>query len=170
LDVLTAIRGRRSIRAFKDIKVEEEKLNKVLEAARLSPSASNRQEWKFVVVRDKETIQKLVPAARGQKFVGEAQVIIVACATESEKVMTCGQNTYTVDLSIAMSYMILEAYELGLGTCWLGAFYEDQVKKILEIPQNVRVVAVAPLGYPAESPSQKPRKNMNEIVCYERYK
>jgi nitroreductase len=85
MDVFTAISERRSIRAYKEKEVEDEKLNKVLEAGRLSPSASNRQEWKFLVVRDKQTIEKLVGAANGQKFVGEAPVVIVMCATESER-------------------------------------------------------------------------------------
>lgn len=170
MDVLTAISSRQSIRAFKSRDVEEEKLIKVLEAARLSPSASNRQEWKFIVVRDEIKRQALVGAARGQEFVAQAPVVIVACATESERVMPCSQSAYTVDLSIATSYMMLEAWELGLGTCWLGAFFEDQVRKILNIPENIRVVTMFPLGYPDETPVQKPRKNIDEVVCFEEYK
>jgi nitroreductase len=170
MDVLTALRERRSIRAFQNKQVEEEKLNRVLEAARLSPSANNRQEWKFIVVKDYELRQKLMEAAKGRKFVGEAPVIIVACGTECEKIMSGGQPAYTVDLSIAMAYMILEAQELGLGTCWLGGYYEDQVKEILGIPEHVRVVAMTPLGYPAENPEPKPRKALEEIVCYDKYK
>jgi nitroreductase len=83
--------------------------------------------------------------------------------------MACGQPAYTVDVSIACSFMILQAYELGLGTCWIGAFEEDEVKKILEIPKEVRAVAMTPLGNPSEPPSQKFRKSLNEIVCYEKY-
>lgn len=170
MDVLAAINGRRSIRAYKDREIEDEKLNKVLEAGRLSPSSSNRQEWKFLVVRDRETRQRLIEAANGQKFVGEAPVVIVMCATESERIMRCGQNAYTVDLSIAASYMMLEAWELGLGACWLGSFYEDQVKQILGIPDNIRVVTMFPLGYPEENPGAKPRKHIDQVVCYESYK
>jgi nitroreductase len=142
----------------------------VLEAGRLSPSASNRQEWKFLVVRDKQTIEKLVGAANGQKFVGEAPVVIVMCATESERVMRCGKNAYTVDLSISTSYMMLEAWELGLGACWLGSFYEDQVKDILNIPDNIRVVTMFPLGYPEAIPEAKPRKSIDQVTCCESYK
>ncbi|MGZ7096057.1 MAG: nitroreductase family protein, partial [Methanobacterium sp.] len=119
MDVFEAISKRRSIRKYKNTSVEDEKIEMILEAARIAPSAANRQEWKFIVVKNKETREKLVEAANGQKFVEEAPVTIVACSTESERVMPCGQYAYTVDLSIAVSFMILEATEQGLGTCWL---------------------------------------------------
>jgi nitroreductase len=164
MDVFEAISKRRSIRRYKDTPVEEDKLGKILEAARIAPSAANRQEWKFLVVQDKETREKLVDAANGQKFVGEAPVTIVAISTESERIMPCGQPAYTVDLSIAVSFMILEATELGLGTCWLGAYKEDEVKKILDIPEEVRVPAMFTLGYADENPGPRPRKDINEIL------
>jgi nitroreductase len=169
MEVLTALRERRSIRAYLNKPIEDEKLERVLEAARISPTAKNRQEWKFIVVKNEEIKQRLLPAVKDRKFVVEAPVVIVACATEPTFVMPCGQPAYTVDLSIAMSYMILEAQELGLGTCWLGGFFEDQVKEILGVPGNVRVVAITPLGYPAEKPKARPRKMLEEIVCYDRY-
>src|SRR4030043_263944 len=115
MDVFTAIRERSSVRAYKATDVEEDKLKKILEAARLSPSASNRQEWKFIVVKNKETKKKLAKAAFGQSFIGEAPIVIVACATESKSIMACGQPAYTVDVSIACAFIILLAYELGLG-------------------------------------------------------
>lgn len=157
MNVLSAIEGRRSIRKYSSKLVEEEKLLKVLEAARLSPSAKNRQEWKFVVVKDDETRRKLTEAI-GQPFAGEAPIILVCCGTEVEGVMRGGQPRYTVDLSIATAYMILEAYEQGLGTCWLGSYDENMVKDVLGIPEEVRVVAITPLGYPDEEPSPRPRK------------
>jgi nitroreductase len=169
MDVLSAIRGRRSIRQFSTRPVKEERLLKVLEAARLSPSASNLQNWKFIVVRNSETREKLTEATYGQSFVGDAPIILVSCGTEPDGVMKCGQYKYTIDLSIATAYMILEAYEQGLGTCWIGRFDEKKVKEILMIPENVRVVAMTPLGYPAESPVRRPRKRLEKIVCYERY-
>ena len=169
MDVFTAISQRYSVRSYRATDVEEDKLNKILEAARLSPSASNRQEWKFVVVKTKETRIKLAKAAFGQCFIGEAPVVIVACGTESKSLMACGQPAYTVDVSIACSFMILQAYELGLGTCWIGAFKEDEVKKILNIPKQVRVVAMTPLGYPDEPPLPKDRKRLDQIVCFEKY-
>ncbi len=169
MDVFTAVSQRRSVRAYKAVEVEQEKLKKVLEAARLSPSAGNRQDWKFIVAREKETKKKLARAAFGQSFIGEAPVVLVACGTESKAVMACGQPTHTVDVSIACAFMILQACELGLGTCWIGAFEEDDVKRILEIPKSVRAVAMIPLGYPDEDPSPRSRKGLDQIVCLEKF-
>jgi len=168
MDVSQAISIRRSVRDYKNQDIDEEKLNKVLEAGRLAPSASNGQEWKFVIVKDYEARIRLAQAASQQAFVGEAPVIIIACATR-QSIMTCGQSRHTVDLSIAMSFMILQATELGLGTCWIGAFDEGKVKSILGIPEDVSVVAITPLGYPAIATRPKPRKSLEEIVCYDRY-
>ena len=169
MNVFKAIKNRRSIRKYKTTDIEDEKLEKILEAARIAPSASNRQEWKFILVKDQEKRAELVDAAHGQKFVEQAPVTIVACSTESERIMPCGQHAYTVDLSIAVSFMILEATELGLGTCWLGAFNENEVKKILDIPEEIRVPAMFTVGYADEDPAPRPRKELNKIVCYERY-
>lgn len=170
MEVFEAISKRRSIRKYRDIAIEEDKLDKILEAARIAPSAGNRQEWKFIVVKDDETRKMLINAANGQRFVGEAPVTVVACSTESERLMPCNQHAYPVDLSIAVSFMILEATELGLGTCWLGAFKEDEVKKILDIPEEIRVPVMFTVGYADESPGQRPRKDLNDIVCYETYR
>ncbi len=167
MDVMEAIRKRRSTRGFLDRDVEEEKLNAVLEAGRLAPSAHNGQEWKFVVVRDKDLREKLSKAAKGQRFVAEAPVVIAACAVETEKVMSCGQLAYPIDIAIAVDHMTLKAVEEGLGTCWIGAFYEDQVKPVLGIPDDVKVVVLLPLGYPASAPSGYNRKPLEEIVCYD---
>jgi len=169
MDVFEAVSKRRSIRKYKDTPVEDEKLQNILEVARIAPSAANRQEWKFIVVKNKETREKLVEAANGQAFVGEAPVTIVACSTESERVMPCGQYAYTVDISIAVSFMILEATALGLGTCWLGAFDEEKVRNILNIPERIRVPAMFTVGYADESPHQRPRKHLDEVVSSEKY-
>ncbi len=170
MSVSDAIKARRSIRRYQDREVEEETLNRVLEAGRLAPSAKNMQEWKFIVVRDKETRAKLSEAAKGQAFIGEAPVVIVACATLTDYVMTCGQLTYPIDVAISVDHMTLQATEEGLGTCWIGAFYEEEVKKILAIPPEIRVVAMLPLGYPAESPLSRPRKPMEDMVIQERWR
>jgi nitroreductase len=169
MDVFTAINQRKSVRAYKDTFVEEEKIRRVLDAARLAPSADNRQEWKFIVVRDRETRINLAKTTMGQTFVAQAPVVIVACATESDRIMTCGQPAYAMDLSIACAYMILEAIELGLGTCLVGAFKEDEVKDLLKIPSHDRVVTMTPLGYPNQPPAMKLRKSLEQIVCFERY-
>lgn len=168
MEVIEAIKTRRSIRKYSSRPIEEDKLHLVLEAGRLSPSASNGQDWHFIVVRDREKIQKLMEAADGQPSVGEAPCAIVVCGTK-RRIMDCGQPTDTVDCSIAMSYMMLQAHELGLGTCWLGHFYADKVKKALHIPEDVSVITFSPVGYPAEEPPVKPRKELKEIVSYEKY-
>jgi nitroreductase len=167
MNVIDAIKVRRSIRAYQDRQVEEEKLLVVLEAGRLAPSARNLQDWKFIIVRDKEKRQSLSVAAKGQPFVAQAPVVIAACGTETEYIMTCGQHTYPIDVAIAIDHMSLEALEQGLGTCWIGAFHEDQVKEILGVPNKIRVVVMLALGYPAESPSARPRKRVEEIISYD---
>ena len=168
MDVFDVIRTRRSIRKYLNKPVEQEKLSKILEAARLSPSAANRQPWKFIVVRDEETKRKLVSACHNQSWMAEAPVIIVACALPSEAwVRSDGEEYWKVDVAIAMQDLILEAWELGLGTCWIGSFREEEVKRILGIPDEVRVVALTPLGYPAEEKGPVTRrKPLEEIASY----
>ena len=170
MDVSEAIRKRRSIRKYQARKVENDKIERVLEAGRLAPSAKNLQEWSFIVVRDDGRRRRLAEAAKGQTFVGEAPVVIAACATMTDYVMTCGQLTYPINLAIAVEHMVLQAVAEGLGTCWIGAFYEEEVKKVLTIPPEVRAVALLPLGYPDESPVSSPRKKMEEIIAFETWK
>jgi len=170
MNVAEAIQARRSIRAFKSKPVEEEKLRRVLEAARLAPTARNMQERKFVVVRDRSSREKLMKAAKNQSFVLQAPVVIVACGTIADYVMGCGQLSYPIDVAIAVDHMTLQAMEEGLGSCWVCAFSEPEVKKILEIPDPVRVAALLALGYPAESPAPRPRKPFEESVCFDRFK
>jgi len=167
MNVFDAIRTRRSIRKYLNKPVEREKLSKILEAARLSPSAANRQPWRFIVVTDQK-IKEELRAAYDEDWFVSAPVIIVGCALPSEAwVRSDGEEYWKVDLAIAMQNLILEAWDLGLGTCWIGAFREDEVKRILGIPDEARVVALAPLGYPAEEkdPVTK-RKPLEEIVSY----
>ena len=168
MEVMEAIKTRRSVRKYSDRPVEEEKLRLVLEAARLAPSSTNGQNWHFVVVRDKAKLQALMEAADGQPFVGEAPCAVVVCGT-ARRIMDCGQPTDTVDCSIALSFMLLEAHALGLGMCWLGHFFADKVKKVLKIPEEVSVVAFTPLGYPAVEMPVRPRKALEEIVSYDTY-
>lgn len=169
MDVMEAIVKRRSIRSFLRKPIEPAKLEQVLEAGRQAPSASNQQPWRIVVVTDPETCQRLAHAARDQKFVGEAPAVLVGCAIKTDRVMTCGQHCYPIDLGICMTTMSLAAVSLGLGTCWVGAFFEDKVKDILGIPADVRVVELMPLGYPAEEPSARPRKPMGEFAVMDKW-
>jgi nitroreductase len=170
MNVVEAIRKRRSVRSYLDKVVEEEKLNAVLEAGRLAPSASNRQEWRFVVVRDGEVRRKLGEAANEQSFVGEAPVVIAACAVTDGHVMSCGQLCYPIDVAIALDHISLAAVEQGLGTCWIGAFNEVKVKEILGIPEKVRVVELMPLGYPVtQAVEEKNRLSFSKIVKYDHW-
>lgn len=170
MDVMEAIRTRKSVRSFLDKPIEDEKFEAILEAARLAPSASNRQEWRFVVVKDKVMREKLAEAAKGQSFVGEAAVVIAACAEGVDHVMPCGLLSYPIDVAIALDHITLAAVELGLGTCWIGAFDEAKVKSLLGIPNEIRVVELMPLGYPAEpSARTKSRIGIDDIVKHEKW-
>ena len=169
MNVFEAIKQRRSIRGYQDKPIEEEKLLRVLEAGRLAPSAKNLQEWRYVIVKDKDMRKKVAVASNNQYFIAEAPVVIVGCATMTDYVLSCGQPAHSIDLAISMDHMTLQAVEEGLGTCWIGSFKEDEVKKLLNIPPEMRVVEIMPLGYPKFIPDPKPRKKMEEIVFHEKY-
>ena len=169
MDVFQTIATRRSIRSYRDLPVEPEKIEQILEAARWSPSANNRQDWKFIVIQNKTTIEQMIDVCRGQTFIAQAPVLLVACSLRPDSLMTCGHPRGTVDLSIAMTSMLLQAWSLGLGTCWLGAFSQEGVKKLLKIPEAVSVVAITPLGYPKVIPGPPARKPLATIVCHETY-
>ncbi|MBD3284892.1 nitroreductase [candidate division WOR-3 bacterium] len=163
------IRDRRSVRAYRKKDIPQDVLRSVLEAARLAPSANNRQPWKFIVVRDKAKRKALAKAAKEQQFVAEAPVVIASVALEPERLMTCGVSAASVDLSIATDHIQLAAVEHGLGSCWLGAFYQEDVKKILGIPAKYKVIALLSLGYPADQPGIKNRKAIEEIITYDEW-
>ena len=170
MELTEAIRNRRSIRDYQDKPVPQEKLNNVLEAARLAPSASNRQMWKFIVVKESERRRELSRAAGGQAHIAKAPVVIAAVATMPEYVMRSGTPAHPVDLAIAVDHMTLAAVNEGLGTCWIGGFLQDEVRNTLNIPDKYRVVVLLTLGFPATVPEAKPRKALEEIVCYEAFK
>lgn len=165
MTVREAIETRSSVRAWKDEPIPPETLKRVMEAARLAPSARNLQEWRFVVVTDPDLRARLGEAANGQKFVGEAPAVIVGCAETDKRLMHCGQPAYLIDVSIAMDHITLAAVEEGLGTCWVGAFDPDRVRAILGIPSEVEIVELMPIGFPAKSgTSSKRRLDYGEIV------
>jgi len=173
MDVLEAIKGRRSIRAFKNEDVSQEIIEKLIDAAIYAPSAGNIQPWEFIIVRKLNIKKNLVEAASGQSFIEEAPVVIVVCANEnrsSQGYGARGKTLYCVqDTAAAMQNILLFAYSLGLGTCWIGAFREEEVKEILKIPFGIRPVAIIPVGYPAEFPSPRSRRPINLIVHYETF-
>lgn len=168
MQVLAEVRNRYSCRAYQDKAIAPDVLNRIFEAARLAPSASNRQEWRFVVVRDPELRKQMQIAAGNQPFVAQASVVIAACST-SNHVMRCRQKCGPIDVAIALEHIALQAAAEGLGTCWIGAFDADQVHTILGIPENVEVIELMTLGYPTDPPREKTRIPAEEIVCYDKW-
>jgi nitroreductase len=168
MDVSKAIRSRYSCRQYQDKPLEQDKLAAVLEAARQAPSAKNLQDWRLVVVTDKQTKKKLAVAANDQTFLEEAGAIIVAC-TVSDHVMRCGQAVGPIDVAIALEHICLQATELGLATCWIGSFYADKVKAIVGIPEGVTVIELMALGYPADAPKEHRREAIESIVSFEKW-
>ncbi len=136
-------------------------LRSVLEAGRQAPSARNLQPYCFIVVRDPELKKKLI-FSEWNKFIEEAPIVIVGCGDSRAK-------WAVVDVAIALQNMVIAAEALGLGTCWIGHFIEDEVKRILRIPDYMRVVAMITLGYPAERPGPRPKKSLEELVRYDTY-
>ena len=169
VNVLEAIENRRSVRIYERRPVPEESLTRILEAARLAPSANNRQDYKFIVVRDASKRESLADAAAVQRFVGNAPLIIVAVSLDPDRIMTCDVPAYAVDVAIAVDHMTLAAVEEGLGTCWIGAFSQEKVKRILDIPERYKVVTLFPLGFPADRPRSRIRKKIDELVCTDTY-
>jgi len=163
---------RRSIRKYEERPVEEEKLLAVLEAARLAPSWANRQCWTYLVVKDKaarEAVSSTLSNNPAAKAVATAPVLIVACADPEQSGMVKDQNYYLVDIGISMQQLCLEAWNQGLGTVWIGWFDEDAVRPILGVPDNVRIVALTPLGYPAHHPEERGRKPLGEMVFLDKW-
>lgn len=205
MNVKEAITKRRSIRKFKPDPVPDELIFQLLESARLAPSGSNTQPWRFIVVKNPETRQRLQKASFNQYHVGQAPVIIACCAdikafgefperidelivsgalpakTREVFVPSLKKEGMNADIKwhliiaavgntdIAIEHMALQAVELGLGTCWVRWFDDDKVKEILEIPRNIEIIALLPVGYPDEDPPQRPRFQLEKIVYYEKY-
>ncbi|MGQ3684759.1 MAG: nitroreductase family protein [Candidatus Loosdrechtia sp.] len=205
MDVREAIRKRRSIRKFKPDPVSDELLVQLLESARLAPSGSNTQPWRFIVVKDAETRLKLQSASYNQRHVGQAPVVIVCCADikafsefpeRIDELIAVGALpaktrevfvpslkrgemnadikwhlliTATGNTDIAIEHMVLQAVELGLGTCWVRWFDDNKIKEALGIPENIEAIAILPVGYPAEDPPPRPRFPLDEIVYHEKW-
>ena len=161
MNVSEAIKVRRSIRKYKDVPVEPEKINEVLEAARLAPSARNRQEWMFYAVTDGK-VKKAMCEGGASPFVAEAPVVLAVCAI-GDRLMNCGHDVSSVDGSIAMSFAVLEATELGLGTCMIGSHDQKAVAKALGLSEEWKVPLLVTMGYPDETPEARPRKESAEV-------
>jgi nitroreductase len=164
MDVFEAIRTRRSIRKFRPTPIPDEQLEIILEAGRLAPSASNRQSWRFVVVKDPERKRALAEAAANQMFIADAGVVIAALGDPE-----VSPRWFSQDPMIAVEHIVLAATALGYGTCWIGAFDEEEVKHILKIPEKLKVIALLPIGFPDEAPTPMTRKPLKEIFFLEKY-
>ncbi len=163
-DTISAIMERRSVRKYVDKPIPEEDLKTILEAGRQAPSAANRQPWHFVVVRDPEQKKKVAEACSDQTWMAAAGVIIAGIGKPS-----VNEKWYAVDVAIAMQNMILAATALGYGTCWIGAFDEQQVARLLGVPGDCKVVALTPVGVPDDHPEARPRQPMSEFASLDRY-
>jgi nitroreductase len=193
MNVIEAIEKRRSIRRYKPDEIPEDVLDRLLNVLRLAPSGSNRQPWKFIVVRDKEMRVRVAAACGTQRWIGEAPVIIVACGSrraaaaiyyEDQKLcVATGQvvieergkkpdeyvSSLEWDLAIALDHLTLAAVDEGLGTCWIGLVNEPELKQCLSIPNDLTAQLVMPIGYPVSWPEAGQRKPLEEIICYDRY-
>jgi nitroreductase len=173
LDVFEAITSRRSIRTFEKKTVSDEQVGVLIDAARHAPSAGNIQPWEFVIVRDKQMKKQLSSAALNQASIEGAPVVIVVCANEARSGQGYGSrgvNLYCIqDTAAATQNILLAACAMGLGTCWVGAFQEEMVRRSLNTPTDVRPVAIIPVGYPAENPALRKRRTLTEIIHRETF-
>jgi len=169
MDFYEVLRTRRSIRKYKRAPVEEEKLERILEAVRIAPSAANFQPWHFIVVKD-ESVKHALKEAYGREWFTAAPVIVCACGEPAKAwVRRDGKSYVDVDVSIAFEHLILAAAAEGLGTCWIGAFDPAAVRKALGLPEGIEPIAMTPLGYPDEAPRPFSRKSRDEIVRQDKW-
>jgi nitroreductase len=171
MSILDTIKNRRSIRDFKDQEIPDEAISALIEAIRWAPSAGNMQSRKFYFVFDQNTKKKLAKAALNQNFISEAPLTVVACIDRSiaARYGDRGVNLYSIqDVAASVMNMMLAAHELGLGSVWVGAFNEFEVFEHLNLPDNLRPIAIIPIGYPAKIPKPTPRVSTNEIVEFVR--
>jgi nitroreductase len=168
MNVFEAIQKRRSVRTYSVKQVSKKTLERILEAARLAPSAGNVQPWHFIVVKDPAKREALAEGGRYARFMKESPVVIVGCGDAE-----ASPNWYKVDVAIAMQNMVLAATQEDLGTCWIGSFSESQIRKLLEIPENFKVVALLSVGYPRQktdnASSKRERKKLGEMASFEEY-
>jgi nitroreductase len=162
--LVDVVLSRRSIRRYQQKEIPGEILDKILEAGRQAPSAMNRQPWHFIVVSDKDIKQELSKRLF-TKHIRESPVTIVGCA----KTGFLDRKWSVIGTSIALQNMVIAAWALGIGSCWIGGFQEDKVKQLLEIPDKVKVVALVTFGYPAETPRAKRKKPLEKVVSSNKY-
>jgi nitroreductase len=166
MSLIDAILSRRSIRIYEKKKVPEDVMNLILESGRQAPSAANRQPWHFIVLTENDLKEKL--SYRGMNtFIKDSAFTVVGCAYVGD---TMGRRWSTIDTSIALQNMVIAAWALGVGSCWIGAFREETVKELLNVPDDWTVLALISFGYPAENPRNRQKKPFNEVVSYNLFK
>lgn len=170
MEVLEAIKQAKSVSKFRPDPIPEQKLQTVLNAARLAPSVENLQPWKFVAVTDEDAKRKLAGMVTNGRLL-EAPVVIVACARLDEAIAMIGgyMNSYPVDLGMALANLTLAATSEGLGTSWVFAFNEEKVRSLLRVPEDARVVGLTPVGFPEAHEPPSGRKHLSEILAYNAY-
>lgn len=168
MDLYEAIENRYSVRSYEAGPVAPEKLERVLSAARLAPSARNLQDWKLVVVQD-ASIRKQLAEAAEQPFVGQAPVVLAMVCLEPDRTMHCGVPAGPVDCAIAIDHMTLAAVAEGLGTCWIGHFDQDACRRILRVPPSAQIIEMLALGRPAAQAGTKKRKALDELICHDQF-
>lgn len=166
MEILKELKNRISSRNFKDIAIEKDIVQRILEAGRIAPSAKNRQPWRFIVIDNKELKDKIEKAAYGQEYVGGAGVIIAACSTNIEYDMPNGQPSYPIDISIAVSFMMIQAEHEGLGSCIVTTYDEADIKALLSVPYSMRVVMLLLVGYTDEKLIVRDRQSLNRISAF----
>jgi nitroreductase len=172
LDVFEAIQKRKSIRSYESTPISIEKLGKVLEAARLAPSAGNVQPWQFIVVTNSDKRRRIAKGCRFGRFLVESPIVIVGCCDQK-----ASPRWHAIDTCIAMENLVLAATGEGLGTCWIGTFNEKEIREMLKIPGHLKIVALLALGYPREKLDIlgkvahliRPKKKLEKIVHLEEY-
>ncbi|MEW6068242.1 MAG: nitroreductase family protein [Nitrospirota bacterium] len=167
MDILKAVKDRRSIRDFQKKEIPEDIIDKLIEALIWAPSAGNIQARKFYFIKNNAIKKKIASAALNQYFIAEAPLVIVGCTDDHiyNRYRERGVYLYSIqDVACSIMGMMLVAYENGLGSTWVGAFHEDEVARILNVPNNLRPVAIVPVGYPAKIPYPPPRVSKNEAV------
>ena len=162
MSLIDFILTRRSIRRYEKKEIPEDVLAQIFEAGRQAPSAANKQPIRFIIVKDDEK-KKGFSNLLFNRFIGDAPVVIVGCADVNS--LLTGKWA-TLDATIAMQNMVIAAWTLGVGSCWIGAFNEEKVKELLKIPDKWKVVALVTLGYPAEQPKQRKKKAVEELFSF----
>jgi nitroreductase len=172
MDVVKAIEERHSVRGFTGEDVPMEVIKETLRLGNLAPSAGNLQARDFIIVKDQEMKQKLTKAAFGQRFVEEASVIVVVCCNMNriKNYGERGESLYTIqDTAAAVQNMMLYLVSKGYGTCWVGAFDEKEVGRLMQLPECARAVAIIPIGRPKESGRTSPRLELDTLVHTEKW-